>query len=99
MSGPAGHTEKSSTMRSTVGNRTFALAAMAAIAVGMPNVSASAQTLAERPQFPPPKPEVQAPAVETNLKTFDVRRPQQSAMGPAPGKSRAGHRRHLAGRP
>src|SRR5260370_16851988 len=45
---------------------------MSAIALGMPNVTAAAQTPAERPQFPPPKPEAQAPAVEANLKTFDV---------------------------
>jgi len=35
-------------------------------------VTVSAQTPAERPQFPPPKPEVQPPAAESNLKTFDV---------------------------
>src|SRR5207245_4666466 len=58
-------------MRTTI-NRTFALAAISAIALGVPNVTVSAQTPAERPQFPPPKPEVQPPAVETNLKTFDV---------------------------
>ena len=33
---------------------------------------ALAQTPAERPQYPPPPPERQAPAVERNLKTFDV---------------------------
>jgi len=59
-------------MRSTVFNRTFALAAVSAMALGIPNLTASAQTRAERPQFPPPKPEAQAPAVEVNLKTFDV---------------------------
>ena len=58
-------------MRTTV-NRIFALAAISALTLSVPNVTASAQTPAERPQFPPPKPEVQAPAVESNLKTFDV---------------------------
>src|SRR5205823_12826773 len=33
---------------------------------------ALAQTPAERLQYPPPPPERQAPAVERNLKTFDV---------------------------
>src|SRR5260370_35631894 len=72
MSGQAGKPERSRTMGSTIFNHTFALAAMSAIALGMPNVTASAQMPAERPQFPPPKPEAQAPAVETNLTTFDV---------------------------
>src|SRR5437879_13216786 len=58
-------------MRTTI-NRTFALAAISAIALGVPKVTVSAQTPAERPQFAPPKPEAQPPAVETNLKTFDV---------------------------
>src|SRR2546426_3966283 len=58
-------------MRTTV-NRNFALAAISAIALGVPNVTVSAQTPAERPQFPAPKPEVQPPAIEANLKTFDV---------------------------
>src|SRR6059036_3603721 len=58
-------------MRTTV-SRNFALAAISAIALGVPNVTVSGQTPAERPQFPPPKPEVQPPAVEANLKTFDV---------------------------
>jgi hypothetical protein len=59
-------------MRSAIFNRTFVLAAMSAIALGMANETALAQTPAERPQSPPPKPEAQAPAVEANLKTFDV---------------------------
>jgi len=58
-------------VRSTI-NRNFALVAISAIALGAPNATVSAQTPAERPQFPPPKPEVQPPAVDTNLKTFDV---------------------------
>src|SRR5437870_12576391 len=33
---------------------------------------ARAQMPAERPQYPPPPPERQAPAVERNLKTLDV---------------------------
>src|SRR6059036_4093596 len=58
-------------MRTTV-SRNFALAAISAIALGVPNVTVSAQTPAERPQIPPPKPEVQPPAIESNLKTFDT---------------------------
>src|ERR1043166_529639 len=58
-------------MRTTV-NRTFALAAISALTLSVPRVTVSAQTPAERPQFPPPKPEVQRPAVESHLKTFDV---------------------------
>ncbi len=56
----------------TIVNRNFALVAISAMALGVPNVTVSGQTPAERPQFPPPKPEVQPPAVEANLKTFDV---------------------------
>src|SRR5260370_290237 len=72
MSGQAGKPERSRTMGGTIFNHSFAFAAMSAIALGTPNVTASAQMPAERPQFPPPKPEAQAPAVETNLTTFDV---------------------------
>jgi SnoaL-like polyketide cyclase len=43
----------------------------AAVLVGAA-VPALAQTPAERPQSPPPPPERQAPAVERDLKTFDV---------------------------
>jgi hypothetical protein len=49
----------------------FALAAMTIIALGTLSARAHGQTPAEHPQFPPPKPEAQAPAVEANLKTFD----------------------------
>jgi len=56
----------------TIVNRNFALVAISAMALGVPNVTVSGQTPAERPQFPSPKPEVQPPAVEANLKTFDV---------------------------
>src|SRR3989441_9549689 len=56
----------------TIVNRNFALVAISAMALGVPNVTVSGQTPAERPQFPAPKPEVQPPAVEANLKTFDV---------------------------
>ncbi len=58
-------------MRTTV-NRMCALAAISALALSVPNVTVSAQTPAERPQFPPPQPEVQPPAVESHLKTLDV---------------------------
>src|SRR2546427_9461358 len=56
----------------TIVNRNFALVAISAMALGVPNVTVSGQTPAERLQFPAPKPEVQPPAVEANLKTFDV---------------------------
>src|SRR5216117_1958891 len=62
---------RSSNMRTTV-SRIFALTAISSLALSVPNVIVSAQTPAERPQFPPPKPEVQPAAVESNLKTFDV---------------------------
>ena len=42
------------TMRITV-NRILVLAAISALALSAPNVTVSAQTPAERPQFPPPK--------------------------------------------
>ena len=58
-------------MRSAI-NGSFAIAAISAIALGLLNGTASGQTPAERPQFPPPKPEAQARAVEAKLKTFDV---------------------------
>src|SRR6266478_5829569 len=45
------------------------LAVAVLIGAALPAV---AQTPAERPQYPPPPPERQAPAVERNLKTFDV---------------------------
>src|SRR3954453_8202382 len=35
-------------------------------------VPASAQSIAEKPKFPPPPHETQAPAVEKNLKKFDM---------------------------
>src|SRR5438552_12900942 len=59
-------------MRSAIFTPTFALIAISAIAPVLPRVTASAQAPAEHPQFPPPKPEPQAPGVELNLKTFDV---------------------------
>ena len=59
-------------MRNASFTRRFALTAVSTIALGLLYVSASAQTPAEHPQFPPPRPEAQAPAVEANLKTFDV---------------------------
>ena len=58
-------------MRITV-TRIFALTAISALALSAPIVPVSAQTPAEHPQFPPPKPEVQPPAVESQLKTFDL---------------------------
>ena len=58
-------------MRSAI-NGNFAIAAISAIALGLLNGTASGQTPVERPQFPPPKPEAQARAVEAKLKTFDV---------------------------
>src|SRR5512145_1588929 len=63
---------KGRTMRNAIFIRQFALAAGFAIAVSFLYVSASAQTPAEHPQFPPPKPEAQTSAVEASLKTFDV---------------------------
>ena len=53
-------------------SRGFATAAMIAFAVGVQSATASAQTAAERPQFPPPSPERHAPGVESNLNKFDV---------------------------
>ena len=41
-------------------------------ALALPGSRAVAQATAERPITPPPPPERQAPAVEANLKTFDV---------------------------
>src|SRR5256885_5096603 len=58
-------------MRTTI-KRTFALAAISAIALGVPTGPVRARPRANRPLPPPPNPEVQPPAVETNLKTFDV---------------------------
>jgi len=58
-------------MRSAI-NGSFAIAVISAIALGLLNGTASGQTPAESPQFPPPKPEAQARAVEAKLKTFDV---------------------------
>ena len=51
-------------------NRTL-LIAVAATALAAWN-RAAAQSTWEKPLNPPPKPEVQAPAVEKNLKVFDV---------------------------
>ena len=48
----------------TIVNRNFALVAISAMALGVPNATVSGQTPAERPQFPPPKPEVQPPRSE-----------------------------------
>ncbi len=45
------------------------LAVAVLIGAALPAV---AQTPAERPQYPPPPPERQAPAVERDLKTFDM---------------------------
>jgi len=52
-------------------NRTLVVA-LAATMLGFAGKPARGQTAAERPQYPPPAPERQAPAVERNLKTFDV---------------------------
>lgn len=59
-------------MRNGIFIRQFALTAAFIIGVSFLYVRASAQTPAEHPQFPPPKPEAQTPAVEASLKTFDV---------------------------
>src|SRR2546422_11764716 len=59
-------------MRGAFSHRPFALAAPSAIMLPMSNVPAPAQPPAERPHSPPQNPEAQAPAVEGNLKTFDV---------------------------
>ncbi|CAD5372769.1 Ester cyclase [Rubrivivax sp. A210] len=48
------------------------LAAVAAAAMLAAAGAVYAQTLAENPTTPPPKPERQAPAVEKNLKIFDT---------------------------
>ena len=59
-------------MRGIIVKHVFALASMPIIALVTMSPAANGQTPAERPQFPPPKPEAQALAVEKNLKTFDV---------------------------
>jgi hypothetical protein len=51
--------------------RTPLCAALVA-AVALTSFAAQAQTPAENPTTPPPKPEVQAPKVERHLKTFDT---------------------------
>ena len=50
----------------------LALGVVTAIAVTTLAPSLSAQATAERPLTPPPAPERQAPAVETNLQVFDI---------------------------
>src|SRR5437867_9016007 len=64
--------EGGQTMRGIIVKHVFALASMPIIALVTMSPAATGQTPAERPQFPPPKPEAQALAVEKNLKTFDV---------------------------
>ena len=52
--------------------RTTLAAALLAAALGFACTAGSAQTPAENPTTPPPKPERQAPKVEKNLKVFDT---------------------------
>lgn len=59
-------------MRNFTLTRVAAIAAIAFLAVVGHGTSAAAQTPAERPQYPAPAPEPQAPEVEANLRTFDA---------------------------
>jgi hypothetical protein len=59
-------------MLTLIAVRATAAVATIAAALTLGAKSALAQNPAERPQFPPPRPEPQAPAVERNLKIFDT---------------------------
>lgn len=59
-------------MRTTAITRALAAGFAAITLLGGSTPAALAQSPVERPQYPPPPPEQQAPAVERNLKTFDV---------------------------
>ncbi len=59
-------------MRNTVIVRALTTGFTAVAILGVAIGTARAQSAVEQPQYPPPPPEQQAPAVERNLKTFDV---------------------------
>ena len=53
--------------------KTFSIITTSLAGLAFTAASAFAQTPAENPATPPPKPERQAPEVEKNLKVFDRR--------------------------